>query len=244
MNTAQLLRRLTPLTMAILVGCGRSTPPSEPAALAPVIAPPATDEVRGPELAQTPTQPTQPLKPPAGPPVVLPADTGGKAVAKALMLPTPLPQQPPSGIKSAPDSSAIDRGELPLPSVTPRPFSRLEPNSSAVKPSSPAEKQLPATQFVTLPESQGSGRPLVKAPALPDSRAADVPMNAWRQGDRAPLEDPTVELSAGRVIETPLPLNTAGLPFLRLTIPNPFELSEQLKGKLGKDVELGQSPPK
>lgn len=243
MNTPQLLRRLTPLTIAVVVGCGRSTPPTEPAALAPVIVPPAADEVRGQEPARS-TQPTPPVKPPAGPPVVLPDDTGGKAVAKALVLPPPLPPEAASANTPAPYSSAVDRGELPLPSVAPMPFSRVEPKASAVKPSSPAEKPLPATQFATLPEGQASGRPLAKTAAPPNARAADVPMNAWRQGDRPPLEDPTVELSAGRVIDTPLPRQTAGFPFLRMTIPNPFELSEQLKGTLGKDAELGSSPPK
>jgi len=67
---------------------------------------------------------------------------------------------------------------------------------------------------------------------------------AWARQERASLDDPTADLSAVRVIETPLPVPAIQLPFLRTFIPNPFELAEQLKGKLGRETELGAGPIK
>jgi hypothetical protein len=209
-----------------------------------------TDDLRPSDPAQAQTQPTttatQPTTPakPAEPPVTLPADTGGKAVAKALVLPTPLPAETPAATKPKPHASALDRGELPLPPVAMKPFGPTEPKGNTVKPSPPAERYLPDPAVASLPEGRATERPKAKAPAPPNAGAADVPLNAWRQGDRAPLEDPTSDLSAGRVIETPLPTTTTPLPFLRAFIPNPFEYAEQLKGKLGKETELGTAPIK
>ncbi len=244
MTTRNLFRWLVPVVAAGAVGCG-GTPPTEPATLAPVIAAPVTDggETKPTPAAQTPTQPTQPAKP-ADVPTSLPSDTGGKAVAKAMFVPPPLPAEPPAVTRRKAYSSALDRGELPLPPVTMKPFGPTEPKGSTAKPTPPAERHLPDSAVATLPEGRAADRPLAKAPAPPNAGAADVPQNAWRQNERASLDDPTTDLSAGRVIETPLPTAMVQLPFLRMTIPNPFEFGEQLKGKLGKDVELGAGLPK
>ncbi len=243
MTTRNILRLLVPVVAAGAVGCGGSPPHTEPATLAPVIAaPPVTDDLRPPDPV-SPTQPTTPTKP-ADPLVSLPSDTGGKAVAKAMFVPPPLPAEPPAVTKPKAYSSALDRGELPLPPVTMKPFGPTEPKGNSAKPSPPAERHLPDPAVTTLPEGRPADRPLAKAPAPPNAGAADVPQNGWRQNDRASLDDPTTDLSAGRVIETPLPTTMVQLPFLRMSIPNPFELSEQLKGKLGKDVELGAGPIK
>ncbi len=245
MTTRNMFRWLVPVVAAGAVGCGGS-PPTESATLAPVIsAPPVTDDL-GPRptvVAQTPTQPTQPTKP-ADPPVSVPSDTGGRLVAKAMFVPPALPVEPPAVTKPKAYSSALDRGELPLPAVTMKPFGPTDPKASAAKPTPPAERHLPDSTVATLPEGRTTDRPLAKAPAPPNAGAADVPQNGWRQGDRASVEDPTTDLSAGRVIDTPLPTTMAPLPFLRTFIPNPFEFSEQLKGKLGKETELGAGPIK
>lgn len=244
MTTRNSLRWLAPVFTAGVVGCGGS-PPTEPAQLAPVIVAPGTDDLRPtePTPVQTPPTPTpaQPAKP-AESPVTRPADTGGKAVGKVLLLPPPLPVDAPAAIKSKPHTSALDRGDLPLPPVTMKPFSPIEPKGNPVKPSPPADRSLPDTAGTILPDGQALTRPLVKAPAPPNAGAADVPLNAWRQGDRAPLADPTADLSAGRVIETTLPTKAGQLPFLRNSIPKPFEFAEHLTGKLGKDTELGTQP--
>ena len=246
MTTRTLLHWLVPVVVSAgAVGCGGTPPPTEPATLAPVIVAPVTVDPRSTEPATVQTQATptttQPAKP-AESPVTLPADTGGKAVGKVLMLPPPLPAQAPVAVKSVQHTSALDRGELPLPPVAMTPFSPVEPKGNTVKPSPPVERSLPDAMVTTLPDGRAISRALAKALAPPNAGAADVPLNAWRQGDRAPLVDPTADLSAGRVIETPLPASTGQLPFLRAFIPKPFEYAEQLKGKLGKDTELGTQP--
>lgn len=239
MTTRHLVRWLAPALVAGAIGCGgrppTPTPDTQPEVTPSLIAPPVTDDL---------TKPT-PTPKPADPPVTLPSDTGGKAVAKALVVPPPLPPEAPAVKAPKPYSSVLDRGELPLPTVPPRPLaSSGVPTTTAAKPSPPAQGPLLSGFPGTLPEGKQSDRPLLKAPAPTNPRATDVPVMAWPRQERASLDDPTADLSAVRVIETPLPIPVIQLPFLRAFIPNPFEFAEQLKGKLGKDTELGTTPMK
>jgi hypothetical protein len=235
MTTPRVFHWLVPGVLVGVIGCGGSAPPPEQDAAVPVIV--ASTEPADPKPT---TQATQPAKPADPPPTLV-----GKAVAKALVVPPPLPADPPTDTKPKPYSSPLDRGETPLPPLALKPFNFTPtPTTSAVKPSPPWERQLPDNSTAAIPEGRRSERPLVKAPAPMNAGAADVPMNAWKQNDRAPLEDPTADLSAVRVIDTPLPVNVVTLPFLRMSIPNPFEFAEQLKGKLGKDAEVGVGPMK
>lgn len=245
MTTRTALRWLAVFAGVGAAGCGGSPPP-EPCPEVPALVVPKVDEGEPGQVADpkpTTPDPDRTTKP-ADPPPSLPSDTGGKAVAKALRTPPPLPADPPAVKQPKPYSSAIDRGELPLPKVPPRAFTPSDPKASGTKPSAPAERNQPNDATATLPEGKATDRPLLKVPSPPNPGAADVPVNAWRQGDRASLDDPTADLSAMRVIVTPLPLATGVLPFVRVSIPDPFELAEQLKGKLGKDTELGTGPVK
>lgn len=223
----------------VVIGCGGSPPPPEPETAVPVIvAPTAADDTK------PTTQATQPAKP-TDPPVTLPNDSGGKAVARALVVPPPLPLDRPTDTKPTPYSSPHDHGEIPFPPVSLRPFGPSPaPTAGAVKPSPPAERHLPDTSIATMPEGRQRDLPPLKATTSSNPRAADVSMQAWKQHDRPPLDDPTADLSGMRVIDTPLPLTRGQLPFLRVSIPDPFELVEHLKGKLGKDTELGVGPSK
>lgn len=239
MTTRHLVRWLVPVVAIGVIGCGGSQP-TQPATAAPAIVPPVTDDIQ----PANPAQPSPPAKP-ADPPVTLPSDTGGKAVAKALVVPLPLPPEAPTVKAPKPYSSAFDRGELPLPTIPPRPLSPSSiPTTTAAKPSPPAQGPLLSGFPGPLPEGKQSDRPLLKAPAPSNPRATDVPVMAWPRQERASLDDPTTDLSAVRVIETPLPIPAIQLPFLRAFIPNPFEFAEQLKGKLGKETELGTTPNK
>lgn len=221
------------------VGCG-GKPPAEPTTVTPVLIGPSGSMA---EPADTKPDPDKQTKP-ADPPPSLPSDTGGKAVAKALRTPPPLPADPPAVKQPKPYSSAVDRGEFPLPSVPARAFTPTDPKASGTKPTAPAERNQPNDATAILPEGKATDRPLLKVPTPSNPGAADVPLNAWRQGDRASLDDPTTDLAAMRVIETALPLATGVLPFVRVNIPDPFEFAGHLKGKLGKDTELGTGPVK
>lgn len=225
------------------VGCGGSPPP-QPCPEVPVLVAP-----KGETGGSADTKPSTPPEPdktvrPVDPPPSLPSDAGGKAVANALRTPPPLPPDPVGVKQPKPYASAIDRGEFPLPTVPPRGFTQADPKASGTKPSPPAERNLPNDATASLPEGKATGRPLLKVLSPPNPGAADVPQNAWRQGDRPSLDDPTTDLSAMGVIVTPLPLAVGVLPFVRVNIPDPFELTEHLKGKLGKDTELGTGPVK
>jgi hypothetical protein len=241
MTTRHIASWLASFAGVVAIGCGGSTPPADaPPTPTPVLAPPVTDDLRSPvNVAQTPADQTKPIEPVT----VVPNDAGGKAVAKALVAPPKLADESVSS-KPAPYSSAIDRAESPLPSVALRPFSPTEPKASAAKPSPPKERHQPPADVTTLPEGRGADKPRAKATSPSNPGASDVPPNAWRQGDRPPLGDPTADLSAGQVIGTPLPATMGQLPYLRVSIPDPFELVEHLKGKLGKDTELGAGPMK
>ena len=242
MTARTAFRWLLPAVAVGVAGCSKPTATTEPATAAPAIVAPLTDDLRPTEPAQA-TKPAQPAKS-ADAPVVLPSDGGGKMVAKALVVQPPLPADGSAVVKPRAYSSALDRGELPLPTVSLRPFSPTEPKGSTAKPTPPAERNMPDAAVATLPEGKATDRPKVKAAAPPNSGAADVPMNAWRQNDRASLDDPTADLSAVRVIETPLPATMVYLPFLRGFIPNPFEYADQLKGKVGREGEVGTGPVK
>ncbi len=231
-------RRLTcwllPLAVGV-AGCGSQpvpTQPHEPVAVTPALVTPADPP---------PTKPTPDPTRPADPPVTLPADLGGQAVEKALAKPDALQVDPPTAKPKA-YSSRLDRGEVPLPTPPLRPFAPSPPVIASAKPTPPRERPLLDRTPPELPQGKLADRPLAKAPSPPNPGAADVPGRSPQQPDRVSLDDPTADLTAGRVIQTPLPLATAELPFLRLTIPDPFEFIEHLKGKLGRDGELGTKP--
>lgn len=232
----RVLRWLVPLAVVGLVGCG--TPPAPPTQTGEPVA--VTPGIVTPD-DPPPTKPTADPTKPADPPVTLPADQGGQAVEKAMASPGPLPTDPPAAKPKA-YSSKLDRGDMPLPGVGFRPFASTSPAVTASKPTPPRERPLLDRTPPVLPQGKSVDRPRVKAPSPPNPGAADVPGKTPQQPDRASLIDPTADLTAGRVIQTTLPLNRVELPFLQLFIPNPFEYVEHLKGKPGREGELGTKP--
>jgi hypothetical protein len=105
-----------------------------------------------------------------------------------------------------------------------------------------------------VPSDLGFGAAAVPArPALPDSagvtlKARDVNLPpdlaplARPVPDRAALDDPTAEpANAAIVTHTP----TVSLPqagFLRVSLPDPFELAEQVKPKVAPAAEPSAGP--
>ena len=88
------------------------------------------------------------------------------------------------------------------------PFAR-----SAFDPVIPQELYLPAGRGVRLPSpnvEQMLPLPILAQPAL----------------SRSALDDPTAELSAAAALAAPLPPRTHPAPFLRLSLPDPFELRQ------------------
>jgi hypothetical protein len=220
---------------ALAAGCGRSEP--KPVAV-PVIAAiePAKPAVAaaGPEEAPPPRPTPEPYRPPT--------DAAGRVVTAALAPAVP-PSPPLSGAAPRPRTSAFDRGELPLPPVVATVPTLPPPPARPPRPSPPPE-QVPADlgrlasddpARVRMPQ-----RPLAKSQA--PSMLADLPPLARPLPDRAPLEDPTVEIVAARTVFTALPLPAPAAWFARFGVPDPFEFIEQMKGKTAVEKELGTAP--
>ena len=231
-----------------LSGCG--SPTETPAVAAAPTLPDAPKD--GPANAQEPT-PLPTPQPGAQPnpapkqvdPPVVPTDLAGKAVTKALMPSVPGSPEPPTVKGPRPRTTDLDRGELPLPKVPgvqrPSPLPKAKP----ALPSPPVERSplaLGDAAAVGPDVFPMADRPLLKAPSPVNPGATDIPAMARQLPDRAPVDDPTVELSAKGVVVTPFPLPNTTLPYLKATIPDPFEFAEHLKGKLGKDTEFGTAP--
>ena len=179
------------------------------------------------------------------PAVKLPDDLGGKAVQKSLMPSIPLPDDLTGPKVPRPRSTAIDRGELstaPLAIALP---ASPNPKVKPAKPSLPPE-HVPADLGRAAAENLSAvkfpEKPLVRADGPTNAGAADVPQLARQLQERASIEDPTAEISALKLIETIFPYPVGPLPFLKLSIPDPFEFAEQLKGKLPRQSEFGTVP--
>ncbi|OWK38656.1 hypothetical protein [Fimbriiglobus ruber] len=238
--------------LGLTAGCGSSPAPApvaeQPAAEAPaVVAVPATDTKTVPVVAVVTTQPVQAPAPAAPPPAPFrfPTDVGGKVIAATL---TPAaPPAPAFGKSTAPRtrSSDIERGELPLPKVAVKIPVLPQPPAKVARPS-PSVEGVPLFLGQAAAQDPGAIKMTeklpVKAQGAFNPRATDVPKLAQQLPDRAPTDDPTVDLSTARLVFTdlPAPFNVAW--FVRFGIPDPFELVEQMRGKTGATGELGAGP--
>ena len=217
--------------MLFAFGCTESTPPQPaPAVVAPV--------------AVLPVPTTAPAQPVVAkiPHVVMPSDLGGKAVSQTLV-PSVDPEKLPITAAPKPRESELDSGEIPQKPVTiTLPVSGM-PQAKPVRISPPKEKapsdlgSRPTTMKIQTPY-----RPLVKAPNVVNPGAADVGPLVRVVPDKASTDDPTADVLSAQVIETKFSVPTEPLPFVRFTIPDPFEYGGQLKGKLPRETEFATVP--
>jgi hypothetical protein len=56
-----------------------------------------------------------------------------------------------------------------------------------------------------------------------------LPILARPATDRAPLTDPTPEVSLAAVLAAAVPVRTTPAPFVRLTLPDPFEHAQTVR---------------
>jgi hypothetical protein len=217
--------------LMFIFGCTESvTPPP-----APIAAP----------VAAIPIPTTAPAPQPVAvkiPHVVIPSDLGGKAVSQALV-PSVDQGKLPVTATPKPRESELDSGEIPqkpVPIVLPM---AGMPQAKPVRISPPKEK--PPTDLGSRPTTmkiQTPYRPLVKAPSVMNPGASDVGPLVRVVPDKASTDDPTADVLSGQVIDTKFPLPTEPLPFVRFTIPDPFEYGGQLKGKLPRETEFAIAP--
>jgi hypothetical protein len=210
---------------------------------------PSTSPAPSPVTAASPTvKPTsQTGSTPAVAPLPFPTDRGAQAVLNAL---APAPSSSPPLLKPQtgpkPRISDVERGELPASKVSVKVPSLPVAKAPPVKLTPPAERLNPDLgQAVLIDPAQVKLAPnpptFRPVPQPPKLGADDLPQLSRRVDDRASLEDPTAELSAGRIINTPLPMPMIQIGFLKVSIPDPFELVEQLRGPI-PGPEFGEKP--
>jgi hypothetical protein len=232
-------------------GCSQSP---EPPARAAVDAGVAIKPEPLPATPQVPVKKTDaavPQPPPPKPPETptafeYPADLGGKAVAKAV----------------APDRPALtaDRA-APAPKLRVLPAKFRDPDATtkvsyALPPiphAKPAVVRLVAPPE-RVPVDLGRGfdaipsRPTFPVAAGITERAPDVkippamPTLGRPLAERVGLDDPTSELANAGIVAPPVKVAVAQSPFLKVSLPDPFELGTQVKPTVPPAAEPGLAP--
>jgi hypothetical protein len=195
---------------------------------------------------QPPPPPKQPEPPP--PTFTFPADLGGQVVAKAVAPDVSRPL-PAARFATVPRPRAIP-AKFREPGLLPRAASALPPllttkTRAASKPADPPEQ---------LPPTLGAGadappaRPVLPVAKVETPRARDVnlpppaPALGRPASDRVPLDDPTSELGNATVVATPPAISPPPSGFLKVAVPDPFELGAQVKPKVPPTAEPSAAP--
>jgi hypothetical protein len=187
-----------------------------------------------PEAASRADEPAAPpvargkIDEPAATPFAFPEDAGGVLLAKVL---PPKEPEAPRTDRTEPARQPMTSRRIDLPALP------LPPNH-ATMPRLPAPaKTAPLRPRLVLDETP-SGLPdspiLPQLPSLPDGGRVRVPsvdvnqpiplsMLARPVADRASLDDPTADASAASALAAPIPSRTTKAPFLKLTLPDPYD---------------------
>lgn len=230
-----------------VTGCSRETPP--PAVTVAAAEP--KPEVPAPAPAPTPAavaEPQAPPQPPPPPPVFpFPPDLSGKELPKVVapQAPAPLPVErfgaapkdrtPPARVVH-PDS---------LGKLTYTPPAVLPPRPTGFAPHAPAERVpfdlgvgaagVPARPVFAVAKSEPVIAKDVTIPPPPATLGRQVP-------DRASLEDPSAEPAGAVIVIRSVNPAYERAEFLRLTLPDPFELAAQVKPVVPPAADPGLSP--
>lgn len=237
---------LTALALA-LAGCSRPAADApEKVASAVVIAPEPSDSMAVPAEPKAP--PPAPAQPPAPPPTfVFAPDLTGQALPRVVAPPVPA-KLPDERFGAAPKPRPVPAKYLepesaPRASYAPPPLLPAKPG--ATTPTAPPEK---------VPFSFGTGaddlpaKPVLPVAAVVTERARDVnlpppaPALGRPLADRVPLDDPTGEVGNAVVVAgtVPVPLGVSG--FLKVVVPDPFELGTQVKPSVPPAAEPAVVP--
>ena len=228
-----------------LAGCSPSadTPVRAPADVNVTIKPEPPAPAKAPDV--TPELPDHPETPTA---FEYPADLGGEAVASAVApdrptltpdrtAPAPKPRTPPAGL-------------LEPAVLTPRPSLKLPPPSPAA--SAVAARPVPPRERVPAEFGRGSeqvpARPTFRVAAGVTQRARDarlpppMPTLGRPLAERVSLDDPTADLANAAVVGPPPRVPAAPAAFQKASVPDPFELGEQIRPKIPPSAEPGLAP--
>jgi hypothetical protein len=188
--------------------------------------------------------------PPEGKGFHLPDDKGGKLLAD-LLPPHRLAPPAPSGHVAGPERSAParfpEKPDLPLlPNQADLPQPRLEPPARSLRPRTVLGADaltglLPDPLLPHQQELPDAARVRVPSPEI--NHASALPTLAQPLPDRAPVTDPTVDISTKAAMVGSVSPRTTPAPFLRLNLPDPFEHRQviRLRKRLKEDrVPLAQ----
>jgi hypothetical protein len=197
--------------LGMLTGCLR------PTTQAPT---PAPEVIRGqtPEAEPTPAAA-----------FAFPQDRGGKLLAEVLP-PADRPParssrlsarsrhaQPPRGLQHPDVAPVLGLPTLPRATLAHAPaVSRPRPLLDEPIPDVLLMRALPATPNVPV----GRG---IRVPSPDANQPVPLPPLAHAHPDRAPLDDPTVDAATAAALAGAPPMRTTPAPFLRLSVPDPFE---------------------
>jgi hypothetical protein len=217
-------------------GCGEKAAPQPAVAMKALPVPPAA------AVDQPAAKIETPAKPKAPPDFPFPKDEGGKAVAKVVapQAPPPLPVErfdlapkPRTPAAGVIDPDPMLRPARALPPLLPAP-------TTGTMPTAPVER---------VPSDLGFGAAAVPArPRLPNppgitERAPDVnvppklaPLGR-RVPDRASFGDPTAAAANAAIVRNSPTPSLIQSGFLRVGIPDPFELGEQVKPRIEPAAE-------
>jgi|SRR5262245_9297946 len=141
-------------------------------------------------------------------------------------------------------TSRIDNPELPLAAVEAglpksKPDAATQPRPRGVPQAPPLaeQRQDPARPgLVALPAGTR-----IRLESMDVNKPIPLPILGQAQPDRAPLTDPTFEASLAAALAGQVPARRAPAPFLRLTLPDPFEHTHAVR--LRTALPEAPSPP-
>jgi hypothetical protein len=84
----------------------------------------------------------------------------------------------------------------------------------------------------------------VRVPSVDVNKPSGLPVLAKPSADRAPVEDVTTAASNAAVVRDTLPARTKPAPFLRLTIPEPYENRRPVMPPVTLDENVPNSTPR
>ena len=239
-----------------LAGCSQAQPdPGTPSPPVTVVTTTSTTE-QPPKITTpgvTPQQPgepitTQPAKPPEPPTVFdYPSDLGGKAVVKAVT-PTFGKMLPAVTVPATPKPRTF-----PTRLLDPDPITKAEYVPPPILPAKPAEPK-PTAPPERVPVDLGlladdiPAKPTFPVVAGIVDRARDVkippalPILGRPFTERVSLDDPTAEFGNTGIVGPVVKVQVSQTGFLRVTLPDPFELGEQVRPRVLAAVDPWLTP--
>jgi hypothetical protein len=176
----------------------------------------------------------EPEAPPAGEPFVFATDSAGHLLAKTLT-PPDVPSFPTTARTeplTRPGRASLERPGLPLTANQAEVVRVPLPAGPVVRPHDPPTGapldgvllSAAAPTTTTLPTAA-----LVRVPRPDPTVPAPLPILARPVADRGALGDTTRSFSAGSAVAAPPPLRSEALPYVRTSIPDPFENARSVK---------------